>query len=472
MQRTSRYGRVSWCVPLRSTHHTATVDFHRVFVDAVRVTAATGPAINLILHIFEGAALLPATVSQIQGGGDLSATIAACAPDRWNGNAGMIRELTHDDLPRLGELHARGSTPSATQRQLGERVYGELFPKLCLDLPWADGRFPSLLSEDRDGRTNGVLSVMNRAFLLHEEPIDAAVSFELFVDPLARGSLCGVQLLKQFLNGEQDLSLADVANEKTRQIWSRLGGRVLSVYGLNWMAVLEPCRFATSLALKESLLGKLARPVARVVDRAARKFGTTDAEVDIAGPTGEPLTRSHMAELADEMMAQHDVRPVYTDAGVDWLWNRFNFVAPGAGPSRQTLVRDASGKPLGWYIYQWKPGLVARVSQIVARQNAEPKVVAHLMQTLQRCGAPGAIGRVQPELLQTLQDAGCLFRRRSRNVLVHSRREDILNAFDAGKAFLSMLDGEGAVQIWNDPLDAIEQFESDDRTSLVASSMG
>jgi hypothetical protein len=353
-----------------------------------------------------------------------------------------------------------------------ERVYGELFLKLCLDHPWADARFSSLLSEDRDGRANGVLSVMNRAFLLGEEPINAAVSYELFVDPLARGSLCGVQLLKQFLNGEQDLSLADVANDKTRQIWTRLGGRVLSVYGMTWMAVLEPCRFATALVLKGSTLGKLARPVARVVDRVARKFGTVDSDVDIAGLAGEPLTRSHMVEFADELMSHHDVRLVYDEAGVDWLWNRFNYVSPGAGPSRQTLVRDASGTPIGWYIYQWKPGLAARISQIVARRNAEPKVVAHLMQTLQRCGAPGAIGRVQPDLLQTLQDVGCLFRRRSRNVLVHSRREDVLDAFDIGKAFLSMLDGEGAVQIWNDPLAAIEQFKSDDRTALVASATG
>ena len=384
----------------------------------------------------------------------------------------MIRELTHDDLSRLNELHARGTTQSASQKQLGERVYGELFPKLCLDHPWADGRFPSLLSENRDGRANGVLSVMNRAFQLAEEPINAAVGFEMFVDPLARGSLCGVQLLKQFLSGEQDLSLADVANETTRQIWTRLGGRVLSVYGLTWMAVLEPCRFATALALKESSLAKLARPVARVVDRVARKFGTVDSDVDIAGLSGESLTRVHVVEFANELMAHHDVRPVYDEAGVDWLWNRLNFVSPAAGPSRQTLVRDASGTPLGWYIYQWKPGLVARVSQIVARRNAEPKVVAHLLQTLRRSGAPGAIGRVQPELLQTLQDSGCLFRRRSRNVLVHSRREDVLNAFDAGKAFLSMLDGEGAVQIWNDPLAAIDQFNSDDRTSLVASATG
>ena len=100
---------------------------------------------------------------------------------KWD--ADMIRELTHDDLPRLNELHARGTTQSASQKQVGERVYGELFPKLCLNHPWANGRFSSLLFEDRDGRANGVLSVMNRAFLLGEEPINAAVSCELFVDP-------------------------------------------------------------------------------------------------------------------------------------------------------------------------------------------------------------------------------------------------------------------------------------------------
>jgi len=374
----------------------------------------------------------------------------------------MIRELTRDDLPCLHELHARGTSPSAGQIELGKRVYGELFPKLCLDHPWATGRFPSLISEDRSGKPEGVLSVMNRDFALGNERIDAAVSCELFVDPSSRSSLCGVQLLKQFLNGEQDLSLADVANDKTRHIWTRLGGRALPVYGLTWMAVLEPCRFATALTLKNSTLRKCTQPVARAFDHVARRLISCETENDTSNLTDEPLTREHMAELADELMEHHSLRPLYGDAGANWLWNRLNFIAPGAGPSRQTLVRDSSGTPIGWYVYQWKPGGAARVSQVTARRNSEAKVVAHLLHSLRQSGVPGAIGRVQPELLQTLQDVGCLFRRRSRHVLIHSKRRDVLDAFDSGSAFLSMLDGEGAVQIWNNPLAALRQVESSD----------
>lgn len=396
-------------------------------------------------------------VFQIQGRDGFLCGKAVSVPSRLTWNTDMIRELTRDDLPCLNELHSRGSSPSAEQIELGQRVYGELFPRLCLDHPWATGHFPSLISEDRNGQPNGVLSSMNRDFSLGSEKINAAVSCELFVDPSSRSSLCGVQLLKQFLNGEQDLSLADVANDKTRQIWTRLGGQVLPVYGLTWMAVIEPCRFATALVLKNSALAKCARPVARAVDRVAGRFASVEAEVDTSALTGEPLTCELMTEFADELMDHHDLRPSYDTAGVRWLWNRLNHIAPGAGPGRQTLVRDASGTPIGWYLYQWKPGLVARVSQVVARRNAESKVVAHLLHTLRQSGAPGAIGRMQPELLQTLQDIGCLFRRRSRHVLLHSKRCDVLEAFESGKAFLSMLDGEGAVQLWNDPLAAIQQ---------------
>lgn len=370
----------------------------------------------------------------------------------------MIRSLNRDDLLLFNELHSRGEEASAYHDELGERVYRELYPRLYLDHPWASERFPSFVSEDRDGQLNGAIGVMNRPFRLGDEELMAAVSAELFVDPTSRSSLCGLQLLKQFLNGEQDFSIADVANETTRQIWTRLGGSVLPVYGMTWMAMLDPCRFATSLALRNSLPGRIARPVARLVDAIARRLVSVESDVDVSKLTGEPLQQSHVVEFSNELLGHHSLKPIYDEGGTNWIWNRLNFVSRNAGPSRQTLVRDAAGKPLGWHIYQWKPGHVARVSQVVARENSEPQVFAHLLKALKQSGAPGAIGRVQPDLLQTLIDCGCLLRRRSCHVLIHSKRQDILQAFESGTAFLSLLDGEGAVQLWNDPRAALEQM--------------
>lgn len=367
----------------------------------------------------------------------------------------MIRALTDADLPRLNELHSRGKTTTREQQRRGDLIYQELFPQLYERHPWQDERFPSLVAEDRTGALTGVLGVMNRPFRHNGQHVTAAVSTELFVDPAARASLAGIQLLKTFLNGPQDFSLADVANHSARQIWSRLGGRVLPVYGLSWMAVLSPCRFGLALGTGRSTLARMATPFARMADSLARRFVDFKADASIARLQSEPLSQAAFTQLLPEMLASHSLCPIMDAAGTAWLWNRLNFVARGAGPSRQTLVLSQAGDPLGWYIYQWKPGRVARVSQLVARTDAQSEVFGHLLRTLKQSNIPGAVGRLQPEFLQVLSDNGCLFRRRSRRVLMHSRNPEVLNAFQSGNAFLSMLDGEGAVQLWNDPIDAL-----------------
>lgn len=367
----------------------------------------------------------------------------------------MIRALTTADLPRLTELHSRGTELAPDQQRRSQLAYEQLFPLLYEDHPWQDSRFPSLVAEDRSGQLTGVLGVMNRPFLLNGTEITAAISAELFVDPSSRSSLAGIQLLKQFLNGPQQLSIADVANNSTRQLWTRLGGRVMSTYGLSWMTVLSPCRFGLAMGAGRSPLVRLASPLARLGDTLGRRFFPTEVDLRVAQLQSEPLTPHSFARLLPEMLGHHALHPVVSEDAAEWLWNRFNFVSRGAGPSRQTLVLSRNGEPLGWHVYQWKPGRVARVSQLVARPDAQGEVFGHLVRTLRQSNIPGAIGRLQPEFLEVLSDAGCLFRRRSRRVLVHSKDADVLGAFESSKAFLSLLDGEGAVQLWNDPVDAV-----------------
>jgi hypothetical protein len=383
----------------------------------------------------------------------------------------MIRALTDSDLPRLNELHSRGEDMSPRQRQRGDLVYRQLFPQLYERHPWQDDRYASLVAEDRNGLLTGVLGVMNRPFVLNGRQVTAAISAELFVDRSSRASLAGIQLLKKFLAGPQDFSLADVANNATRKIWTRLGGRMLPTYGLSWMAVLSPCRFGLTLGAGRSPLVRMAIPFARMADSIARKYMEMQSDTSLARLQSEPLTSVSFARLLPELLDHHSLRPVVDETAAAWLWNRLNFVARGAGPSRQTLVLSRNGEPLGWYIYQWKPGRVARVTQLVARPDAQNEVFGHLLHTLKQSNIPGAVGRLQPEFLQVLSDSGCLFRRRSRRVLIHSRNPELLDAFQSGDAFLSLLDGEGAVQLWNDPLDALRLAATSDaaRSSLFRS---
>ena len=55
--------------------------------------------------------------------------------------------------------------------------------------------------------------MMPRPMWMKGRLIRAAVSSQFIVEPESRFNLAGVQLLKAFLSGPQDLSLADEANE-------------------------------------------------------------------------------------------------------------------------------------------------------------------------------------------------------------------------------------------------------------------
>lgn len=374
----------------------------------------------------------------------------------------MIRSLNRSDLQRLNELNSRGQSVSPEETLRGQQVYERLFPELFLDHPNASPDFPSLVAEQKDGQLTGMLGVMNRRFRLGRQPIQAAVSGELYVEPNSRNSLCGIQLLKKFLDGPQDVSLADIANENTRQIWCRLGGVMLPSYTMTWMLPIDPCRFATSLGMKDGVLKSLLAPCVRLCDTLCKKLLHSSSASVSAAVIGEPLNRTSFIEHAADMLSNYEFAPEYDPATANWIWNRLNFISRDAGPSRQILVKDKNGWPIGWYIYQWCPGRVARVSQLACTKGYGSHVLAHLLMTLKQAGAPGAIGRLQPEFLEPLQDVGAVFTKRKCYVLVHTKNEQILNSFHNGSAMLSMLDGEGAVQLWNNPAEALAQLNDRD----------
>ena len=87
--------------------------------------------------------------------------------------------------------------------------------QVYFDNPWVDDEFPSLVSE-QGGVINGFLGVMPRWMQYRGEAIRVAVSSALMVrveDSGQRNPITGVSLLRRFLEGKQDVSLTDTANE-------------------------------------------------------------------------------------------------------------------------------------------------------------------------------------------------------------------------------------------------------------------
>ena len=132
----------------------------------------------------------------------------------------MIRQLEHRDLDQLPTLHAAvWGTKDQSVDEL-QVAYHDLFPDLYIDHPWKDPKVHSLVHVEDGGRISGLIGVMTRAMKFDGTPIQTAISSNLCVDPQSRSQLVGVQLLKQLLNGPQDLSLADMANAATVKIWN------------------------------------------------------------------------------------------------------------------------------------------------------------------------------------------------------------------------------------------------------------
>lgn len=382
----------------------------------------------------------------------------------------MIRPLTLDDVPHIPRLLATEQGPHAEPSPHLRAVIENLLPRLFIDTPHTDPELPGLASVDEDDRLTGMIGRITRQMELRERSIRAAVACELFVDPAHRSKMLGVKLLKQLMAGPQDLLFSDIANETSRKIWTGLGGSIASWYGLTWVKVLRPAQFALSM-LRDRRFGKLAwsgRPLAAVADRVLGRFTHRLTQL---GPepkaASQPLTPELFLELFPRFSAADDLRPVYDRETLDWVWSRLDFMY-SAGPSEQHLVTSPSGEPLGWYIFQMTETRIVRVSQIVALPNTIGPVLDHLLHRAAQQGAVAVSGRVIPRFLQAFNDRRCVLRPRSTHTLIHARDPEVLNAFATGRAFLSLFESEGPLQIWiKSPL-ALERIRRDHARSSAA----
>src|SRR5213593_3948352 len=132
---------------------------------------------------------------------------------------GTIRKFVPEDVPAMVDLFERvmrGGDRSETQ------ALSAYFDLVFFRNPWNDAPLSSLVYEDRGGVT-GFLGVIPRRMSLEGRPVLVAISNHFMVDPAARQSLAGVQLMKTFLSGPQDLSLAE-GNDLSRKLWEAVGG--------------------------------------------------------------------------------------------------------------------------------------------------------------------------------------------------------------------------------------------------------
>jgi hypothetical protein len=352
----------------------------------------------------------------------------------------MVRAFRESDIPQVAALH-RTVFRIAPRRDGEPERYDAYFRRVYLDHPGCHPDLPSLVYES-NGRIAGFLGVVPRRMRMGGRPLQAAVSSQFVVESNGCSALVAVQLARTFLEGPQDVSIADEANDGAQKLWEGLGGATALLPSMHWIRPLRPARLALSFLRRRTGLGRLAPfavPPSLIVDALAtrtpgsRLFQTHPDTTDTA-LSADTVLAAHRECTAGSLRIEYD-RPT-----LDWLIERAALRKPGC--TFEAAAIGTNGQVAGWYMYALERGGTAEVLQLAARPGAVESVLDHLFYRAWCRGAAAVGGRLESRFLQVLSDKYCLFHRRGPWMLVHARRSDVVRAFQLGDVFFSRLDGE------------------------------
>jgi hypothetical protein len=281
--------------------------------------------------------------------------------------------------------------------------------------------------------------------MLNGRPIRAATSMHFMVEPGSRSTLAGIQLLKTFFSGPQDLSLTDSAGAVGRNIWEGLGGATALAYSINWVRLLRPSRYVLrTLARKNmplKLFAALLRPLCPIMDAIASRALSHRFGKPAASLRATDLDQETLLAGITQFPSGYALRPDYDHGSLFWLLARADQLAR-PGELRKIALRGADGELAGWYIYELSADGLGEVLQVVGRKKSFGEVLNHLFYHAWRSGAIALSGRLDPRFAQEFSDRYCFFNYDGPWTLTHSRKPEILQAIYQGDLFLTRLEGE------------------------------
>ncbi len=357
-----------------------------------------------------------------------------------------IRAFIESDIPQVVRLHETIAETKAAARA-GQPPSNGYFARVFLDNPSRDDTLPSLVYEDDDGRIVGFLGVVSRRMSMNGEPLKAAICSQLVVDTACRRANVAVQLAGTFLDGPQDVSICDEANDAARTLWERLGGATALLQSIYWTRPLRPARLALSFLRNCHALAAVAGPPLSLVDAlAARMPRSLFFQPQPGAAAADFRVDTVLARLAE--FAPDSLRVEYDDRTFEWLLQRASERC-GDGALHKAVVRN--GETIrGWYLYRLDRRGVANLLQIAVKPSSVREVLDCLFYDAWQHGAASVTGRLETRLLEALSDKLCFFRRRGPWMLVNAKRCELLRAFQNGDVFFSRFDGESSLGLSSD----------------------
>jgi hypothetical protein len=353
---------------------------------------------------------------------------------------GQIRPFFEKDIPQVADLYTKvflGSKNPSSQALQNQ------FHTFFFQNPWVDDALPCLVFEDNRGTLKGFLGVMPRRMRLKGQPIKVAVSNNYMIDPDSRNTLAGVQLLKKFFQGPQDLSISE-GGDPSRKIWEALGGTTALLYSIQWLRILRPSQYITSVLMKDKSLARLAtagRPICRLVDSVLARVQPNRFHQMQPQPSEQEISVEKLHTCISGLADGHILYPEYDIDSLSWLLNILS-KKKNYGALRKVMVCNAGDKIIGWYLYYLRPGGVSEVIQIGADHNSINAVLDHLIYYAWQQGAIALSGKIEPRFMKEFSGKYCLFKHGGPWMMVHSKDPEVLNAIYRGDAFFSRVEGE------------------------------
>jgi hypothetical protein len=354
----------------------------------------------------------------------------------------MIRPIAYEDLHPVAALHRRvfGGGSSDSQ-ELRQRV--SYLRQVFLQENGTDPTVTSYVAEEEGGRITGFLGVVPRTMTYLGKPVIAGLSTQFIVDPESRYRMVGLQLLKRYFAGPQDLSIADEANDRARTVWEGFGGTTASLYSFSWTRVLRPVQYALSKMRQRRGWAPAAvagRPIGRLLDAIAVNVPRSPLRLPHSGVRAESMSAAELLWYQPQFHRHHKLRPEFTLEALEWLQKRAQD-KPDYGAFNRVAVKNAQGGTVGWYLYYLKRGGTSEVLQMAAEPQSAQVVLCHLLHHAWHGGSAAVSGRLQPEWMPLLSKNHCFYHR-GPWVLVHSKRPDLVQAFYEGSAWFSRVEGE------------------------------
>ena len=264
------------------------------------------------------------------------------------------------------------------------------------------------------------------------------------VHPASRSTLAAVELVRAFLSGPQDVSLAQ-GTSVSRRVFEAFGGSTSLLYSTGWTRVLRPSRYTLSFLTRRGLPTVLSRaltPLCRLADAASSRLLRNPFHLAPPELSGGELDVETLRKCLSEFSRGRSLRPTYRADSLKWLLELLDR-RNGDRTFKKVVVRDSAREIVGYYLYYLNPRGGGDVVQIEARPRSIEGVLRHLFYEGWNHGLVAMSGLLDPEYLPAFAAQYCLFNRGDGSwLLVHSKHPDLLAAIHRGDAFLTRLEGE------------------------------